>query len=201
MKIKAKDVQTGDVMGFPVGKDIYAFARVLFNVEGFCCLAEIFDYKGTSLEFNEDILKAKRLVQIQNINVYAILSREWGGKVVYRDPHFKPDIDELRNYRIMNASQVIMYDMDWTPDCGRMRYIVERELWKEGLSKEEYEKLQESLPSENVIMNNYMVTEMIRKAWALKPYEWETGTKMYAWLEENGVYTRRAPRVRVAKGE
>lgn len=188
-------------MGFPVGEDIYAFARVLFEVEGWCCLVEVFDYKGNSLEFHEQIFIAKRLIQIQNVNDTAILNREWGGKIVHRDPEFKPDIEELRKYEIMNASQVLKYDMDWTPDCGRMRYIVARELWKEGLSDAEYKELKERLPSENIIMNNQMLIEMIRKAWRLEPYEWESGTKMYEWFEANGVYRKRAPRVRVAKGE
>ncbi|MDH0895719.1 MULTISPECIES: Imm26 family immunity protein [unclassified Pseudomonas] len=200
MKIKAKDVVVGDVLGFPVGDGIYAFARVLFEVTGMCCLVEIFNYQGVSLEFNDEIISSPRLVEIQNVSRVSILSREWGGAVVHRDPDFKPDLQELRGYEIMNGNQVIRYDMDWTPDCGRMRWIVVRVPGREGISDAEYKKIKKSYPSGDVILNNYMLIEMIRQSWRLEPYQWESGKEMWAWFRAHGVYHERPPRVRGGEG-
>jgi hypothetical protein len=184
MKVKYADLRPGDVFGFHIGDGIYAFARLLFMVEGTAHICEVFDYKGGALVFGDDIVLSPRLMPLQDINLYSTIKPSvWKWRLIHRSPAFLVPLEEIRDLEFAYGRvQAIRYNVDWHPGSQDMRRI------SRAITPEESEKLETITDT----LNTERLYIRIRRLWKLHPYEWESKAEMWTWFIENKVLFKRA---------
>ncbi|MDH0777090.1 hypothetical protein N5C96_27110 [Delftia tsuruhatensis] len=188
MKIRFKEVQPGDILGIYIGNGCYAYMRLLYMIAGHTYLCEVFEFKSTKLEFTEEILHANQLTPLVSANWKAYLDPKfWHGEVVHRDNSFTPPIDRISDARLMNVSQIIKFNMNWTPNSDQMLIIAE-DVWDE----EKHAALSKKHANLELYDNPEKLICEIRNKLKLKPtLDYKDRTKrmeIFNWLKNNKVY-------------
>jgi len=174
MKVTYKKLKPGDVFRFYIGNGFHAFARLVFFRPNDHYLTEIFDYKSTSPDFSLDILEKSRLSPLQTVNYLDVLAKKgWRWECVYRQDDYQTPLDEIRQTEItVNKGEAYRFNLDWYDGCGEMMYFIR------SISAEEYIKLADG----NVQMNTDMLYVLVRKAFKLAPFEWDSRETMWDWF-------------------
>ena len=188
MKIRAKDVQPGDVLSLYIGNNVFAFMRLLYVIPCDTYLCEVYDFKGSEFVFDPQILASSRLMPIVSANWLAYLNPKlWRGQVIFRDNDFKVPIEEIREVRLMNLTQAVRFNMDWQPDSSEMLVLTE-DVW----DKEKHDKLSQKHMSFDLLDNPEMLICEIRNRLGLLPKfnhrDFKERISMFKWLKANDVY-------------
>jgi len=191
MKIRLTQVKPGDILGIYIGNDCYAFMRLLYLIPGHTYLCEIFSQNNNSLEFSNEIVKSPRLMPLVSANWRSYLnSKLWRAEVVQRDESFVIPSEEIRSTRLMNASQAIRFNLDWTPESDEM-LIQTEDVWDEK-KHQELSKIHASL---DFLANPENLIVEIRNRMGFKPkFDYNNSAnrvEMWKWLEDNRVYIKK----------
>ena len=189
MKIRWKQARPGDVLGIYIGNELYAFMRLMYLSSRYTYyLCEIFNCTSDQFRFTEDILQAPRLMPIVNANWRSYLNQKlWRAEIVHRDESYQVPVDEIRDVRLMNASQAIRFNMDWTPESDQMFVLTE-----DVFDVQRHAELSKKYASFTLTDNPEELVEEIRNRLGLSPKlnynNYEERVKSWSWLKSNNVY-------------
>jgi hypothetical protein len=117
-------------------------------------------------------------------------SKLWRAEVVQRDESFVIPSEEIRSTRLMNASQAIRFNLDWTPESDEM-LIQTEDVWDE----KKHQELSKIYASLDLLANPENLIVEIRNRMGLKPkFDYNNSTnrvEMWEWLEDNRVYIKK----------
>lgn len=180
MRVSAKKVKPGDIFSLHLGNGAFGFARLIYVMEGRYYLTEFFDITARDPEFKPEVLRAGRVIPLQNLDYTMLLSKKfYRWKLLLRDPGFQPDWAELRQLKFRGGpGEIEMINFDWTPGSSDMRIAIER------TSREESDKFERW----DTCWNPQRIYPRLRKAFDLEPNHWRSQADLMRWMYHNDIF-------------
>lgn len=180
MRISARSVQPGDTFALYLGNGVYAFARLVYKMEGAFYITEFFNHTSDRPTISSSVFESGRSIPLQNLDYTMLLSKKfYRWTPLLRNSDFEPNWEEIRNLEFRGGpGQSKRVNLDWTPESSEMRVIVKQ------VPSEKAEKLERW----DTCWNPQDVYGRLRRHFGLKPYIWDSQADLMAWLYHNSIF-------------